>query len=467
MLEQRFLAFINDNRLLDPARPTLLAVSGGLDSVVMAGLFSHTGLPFAIAHVNFGLRGAESEADAVFVQNRADQYGVPFHLTRVDTAAVAAEQGISIQMAARELRYAWFAELLHEHGYGAIATAHHQNDVLETVLLNLTRGTGLAGLRGMSVRQGNVIRPLLFALRDDLTDYAHEHSLTFREDSSNADDKYARNAIRHHVVPVLTGLNPSLLRETLPRTLSKLQVTERIVQTELDSAWLRTVQYEERFIFLPTNKLLDLPEPAFYLAEWLKPYGFLSDQTDAMLATLGRETGQQFTSPTYRIVHERVANDRYTADGEKTATIAGLLLEPLPALTPYEINLSCWPDVPITVPGVGLLHVDQFDRPANFQFPTDSTIACFDADKLVFPLIIRPWKTGDRFRPLGMRGTKLVSDLLNDLKLTRTEREQTAVLLSGNQIAWVIGRRMTHEFRVTDATQRIISVSPVDFTPDS
>lgn len=450
MLEQRFLAFINDNRLVNPARPTLLTVSGGLDSVVMAELFSRAGLPFAVAHVNFGLRGAESEADAVFVQNRAEQYGVPFHLTRVDTAAVAAERGISIQMAARELRYTWFAELLRKHEYGAIATAHHQNDVLETVLLNLTRGTGLAGLRGMPVRLGDVIRPLLFALRDDLAEYARQHGLTFREDSSNADDKYARNAIRHQVVPVLTGLNPNLLHETLPRTLSKLQAAERIVQSELNRVWLRTVQYEERFIFLPAHTLLDLPEPAFYLAEWLKPYGFLPDQTDAMLASLSRETGQQFASPTYRVTHDR----RVAAE----ATQTGLLLEPLPALTTYEITLPDWPNQPVAVPGVGILHVERFDRSANFQFPTEPTIACFDTDQLVFPLTIRPWQTGDRFRPLGMRGTKLVSDLLNDLKLTRTEREQTAVLVSGNQIVWVIGRRMAHEFRVTEATQRITRI---------
>ncbi|MBC7571361.1 MAG: tRNA lysidine(34) synthetase TilS [Spirosoma sp.] len=450
MLEQRFLAFINDNRLVNPARPTLLTVSGGLDSVVMAELFSRAGLPFAVAHVNFGLRGAESDADAVFVQNRAEQYGVPFHLTRVDTAAVATERGISIQMAARELRYTWFAELLRKHEYGAIATAHHQNDVLETVLLNLTRGTGLAGLRGMPIRQDNVIRPLLFALRDDLTEYARQHGLTYREDSSNAHDKYARNAIRHHVVPVLTGLNPNLLHETLPRTLSKLQAAERIVQSELNRVWLRTVQYEERFIFLPAHTLLDLPEPAFYLAEWLKPYGFLPDQTDAMLASLSRETGQQFASPTYRVTHDR----RVAAE----ATQTGLLLEPLPALTTYEITLPDWPNQPVAVPGVGILHVERFDRSANFQFPTEPTIACFDTDQLVFPLTIRPWQTGDRFRPLGMRGTKLVSDLLNDLKLTRTEREQTAVLVSGNQIVWVIGRRMAHEFRVTEATQRITRI---------
>ncbi len=447
MLEQRFLAFINDNRLVDTTRPTLLAVSGGLDSVVMADLFNRAGLPFAVAHVNFGLRDRESDADAVFVQNRAEQYAVPFHLTRVPTAAVAAERGISIQMAARELRYAWFADLLRKFGYGVVATAHHQNDVLETVLLNLTRGTGLAGLRGMAFRQGDVIRPLLFALRDDLTDYAQQHGLTYREDSSNAEDKYARNAIRHHVVPVLTGLNPNLLRETLPRTLLKLQAAERIVKRELDRAWLHLIQPDGPLIFLPARALTELPEPAFYLTEWLKPYGFLPAQTEAMLAVLDRETGQVFTSPTYRITHDRRVRNGVTQ--------TGLLLELLPVPTTREIVLANWPDESI----VGPLRVDRFSRPPDFQFPTDPAIACFDADRLAFPLTIRPWQTGDRFHPLGMRGTKLVSDLLNELKLTRTEREQTAVLLSADRIVWVIGRRMAHDFRVTETTQQIAQLS--------
>ena len=451
MLEQRFLAFINDNRLLDPTRPTLLAVSGGLDSVVMADLFSRAELPVAVAHVNFGLRGYESDADAVFVQNRAEQYGVPFHLTRFDTAAQATKQGISIQMAARELRYTWFADLLRDHEYGVVATAHHQNDVLETILLNLTRGTGLAGLRGMLPRQGHVSRPLLFATRDELADYAQKHSLTYREDSSNANDKYARNAIRHHVVPVLTGLNPGLLRETLPRTLSRLRAVETIVRTELDHAWLRIAQHEEQFVFLPTQALLDLPEPAFYLAEWLKPYGFLSDQADAMLNSLSRETGQVFTSKTHQVTH-----DRLVKDGSKET---GLMLATLTAQTNNEIILPDWPNVPVQVPGLGTLHWERVEKSADFQFPTDSAVACFDADRLVFPLTIRPWQPADRFRPLGMRGTKLVSNLLNDLKLTRTEREQTAVLLSEKQIVWVIGRRMAHEYRVTDATRRIARIS--------
>lgn len=448
MLEPRFLAFINEHRLAQAADRTLLAVSGGLDSVVMAALFQRTNQPFAIAHVNFSLRGAESDADAFFVKNIAGQYGVPYYETRFDTATVAAEQGVSIQMAARELRYGWFAELLREHGYPAVATAHHQNDVLETILLNLTRGTGLAGLHGILPRQGDIIRPLLFATRDELADYAQTHGLTWREDSSNADDKYARNRIRHHVVPVLTDLNPNLLRETLPRTVERLRSAEALVRAELDCSWRAVAEERNGSIWLPTDRLLALTEPAFRLAEWLHPYGFVPDQITAMLASLTRPTGQAFTSATHRVTHDRLPTGQ-----------TGLLLEPLPAPNDYEITLTDWPDAPVIVPGVGTLRFERFDKPADFRPPADPTVACFDADRLTFPLTIRPWRQGDRFRPLGLTGTKLVSDLLNEQKLSRTEREQTALLLSGDQIAWVIGRRIGHGFRIREKTKRVVHLN--------
>lgn len=450
MLESDFLGFINDKRLFKPTDCVLLAVSGGLDSIVMADLFHRTGQQFAVAHVNFGLRGTESTDDATFVQNCAKQYGVPFHLTHFDTAVVAAERGISIQMAARDGRYDWFAELIREHGYAGVATAHHQNDVLETLLLNLTRGTGLAGLHGIAARQGDVIRPVLFATRDQLAAYGEAHGLTYREDRSNADDKYARNRIRHHVVPILTGLNPGLW-QTLPRTVERLRAAETLVRAELEQSWQAIIETTANGLFLPSDKLLVQTELVFRLAEWLKPYGFTGDQAGQMVESLGRETGQVFSSPTHRLMHDRLPNGT-----------TGLLLEPLPAPANYEITLTDWPTAPVDVARRFTLTVDLLDKPSNFQPSTDLTVACLDADRLMFPLVIRPWQQGDRFRPLGLNGSKLVSDLLNDLKLPRTERDRTAVLLSGDQIAWVIGRRIAHSFRVMEGTKRISQISYVN-----
>ena len=453
MLERDFLGFINGKRLFGPTDCVLLAVSGGLDSVVMADLFQRTGLRFAVAHVNFGLRGAESDGDADFVQNIAKQYGVPFHLTRFDTAAVAAQRGISIQMAARDGRYDWFAQLIREHGYAAVATAHHQNDVLETLLLNLTRGTGLAGLHGIADRQGDVIRPVLFATRAGLAAHAETHGLTFREDRSNADDAYARNRIRHHVVPVLTDLNPGLW-QTLSRTVERLRAAETLVRAELDRSWQAVAEPHSAGTFLPTDKLLAQPELAFRLAEWLKPYGFATDQIGQMIESLGRQTGQVFSPPAHGpwvITHDRLPNGR-----------AGLLLEPLPTALNYEILLTEWPAAPVAVAGRFTLTVELFDKPADFRPTTDPNIACLDADRLTLPLTIRPWQSGDRFRPLGLSGHKLVSDLLNDLKLTRTEREQTAVLLSSREIAWIIGHRIDHRFRITGETKRISLIRSIN-----
>ncbi|GAB2561482.1 tRNA lysidine(34) synthetase TilS [Spirosoma areae] len=438
MIERNFLGYINDNKLFNSTDCVLLAVSGGVDSVVMAELFHRTQQPFAIAHVNFSMRGAESDNDALFVKNKAEQYGVPFHLTRFATAAVAAERGISIQMAARELRYDWFAQVLQEHAYACVATAHHQNDVLETIVLNLTRGTGLAGLHGIAPRQNAIVRPLLFANRDQLLAYAEAQSLAYREDSSNADDKYARNRIRHHVVPVLTDLNPGLW-QTMPRTVERLRAAETLMQSELDRSWRETMEQQNEKKLLPIAKLLALSELSFRLAEWLRPFGFTTDQARLMAESLAQPVGQQFLSATHRITHER----------------NGLLLESLPTQIDYEITLTDWPTTPVAVTDRFELTIELFDKPTDFTPPTDPNMACLDADRLAFPLTIRPWRQGDRFRPLGLNGHKLVSDVLNDLKLSRSEREQTAVLLSGDEIVWIIGLRIGHSFRVTGETRHI------------
>ena len=438
MMERNFLAFINDNLLFNTTDRVLLAVSGGLDSVAMAELFHRAGLSFAIAHVDFNLRGLESDADALFVKNKADAYGVPFHLIRFDTAAVAQERGISIQMAARDLRYGWFAQLLQQHGYPCVATAHHLNDMLETMLLNLTRGTGLAGLHGIAPRQSNLVRPLLFATREQIATYADAQKLTYREDSSNADDKYARNRIRHQVVPVLTDLNPGLW-QTLPRTVDKLRAAETLMQQQLTRDWQEIAKQTGNQTLLPRDKLLALSETLFELGEWFKPVGFSADQTARMLDCLSQPIGQTFTSATHRVTHER----------------NGLLLEPLSAPASYEVTLTQWPREPVYLPNGGMLTMDLIKKTEPFKSASNPAIACLDADRLLFPLIIRPWQPGDRFRPLGLNGTKLVSDLLNDLKLTRTEREKTVVLLTDHEIAWVVGHRIGHRFRVREQTERI------------
>lgn len=450
MFERDFLGFINDNRLADRTTRTLLAVSGGLDSTVMAALFHQAGLPFAIAHVNFGLRGQESDGDALFVAELATSYKVPFHTVRFETAQLAAGRGESIQMVARDLRYEWFGAIRHQHGYDQVATAHQLNDVLETMLLNLTRGTGLAGLHGIAVRQehptvGTLVRPLLFASREQLETYAAVHNLKHREDRSNADDYYARNRIRHHVLPVLTGLNPGLW-STLPRTVERLRAAEQLVELELNRSWHQLIQTEsDGGIRIPIDKLLALEAGLFRLSEWLRPYGFTGEQARQIWNSLSKEAGQRCHSGTHVLVRER-----------------GYLLLSLLKVTVLS-NCKSTINKLVNAGRVQLMNqtitVTLHDRAGDFVPDTNPAVAWLDADRLADPITIRAWQQGDRFRPLGLSGTKLVSDLLNELKLEQRERARALVLLSGDDIAWVVGRRIGHRFRVRADTRRLIRLA--------
>ena len=445
MVEEAFLGFINGNRLCEPAGRVLLAVSGGLDSCVMARLFHRTQIPFAIAHVNFGLRGEESDGDAQFVAELARAYAVPFHQTRFDTAAEAERRGISIQMAARDLRYTWFGAVRSQEAYASVATAHHLTDTLETMLLNLTRGTGLAGLHGIAADQqhptvGRLIRPLLFASRDELARYAAGQGVVYRDDASNQSDYYARNRIRHQVLPALTHINPGLW-QTLPRTIDRLRAAEKLVQRQVQQGWAQVAQPQaDGSIRLVGGPLLTLPEGRFQLGEWLRPYGFSADQIDGLWYCLDGPPGQVFSSATHRICHER----------------DGLIIEQLTVLSDYKsvvMDVGC---EQVVLAGELPVTLTPMERPDAFVPDPDPAIAWLDADWLTLPLVIRPWQSGDRFRPLGMAGTRLVSDLLNDRKLSRQARERVAVMLAGDQIVWVIGHRIDHRFRVRPETQRLL-----------
>lgn len=445
-----FLTFLNENPALNQPESVresnwLLTVSGGIDSVVLVDLCYRAGIRFGIAHVNFGLRGDESEGDEAFVRQLAVQYKVPFHCTHVETKHVAKEQGISVQMAARELRYAWFKEVADTQGYDVIATAHHQNDVLETVLLNLVRGTGIAGLRGIPIRNGQIIRPLWFATRPQIFAYLQENGLPWREDRSNSDDKYQRNLLRHQVVPKLEGLNPNLWH-TFQQTIERLRATESLLTTELSRSWEQVADCSipDRILIQP-SRLLALPEPAFRLAEWLRPYGFSGEQVRLILESLKQPPGQLFDSATHRIWHDRL----------------GLLLTPLPDMSDVNRQWLAIPAGEIKVTDQMILHFQEAEKPADYKPITDRNTACLDVDRLLMPLTVRRWQLGDRFRPLGMNGSKLVSDLLNDQKVSLAERQQVCVLLAGDEIAWVIGYRVGHSFRIQSQTRRVLEVRKV------
>ncbi|MEZ0610597.1 tRNA lysidine(34) synthetase TilS [Fibrella sp. WM1] len=450
-----FLAFINEHRLFNKTDQLLVAVSGGIDSMVLTDLLHQHGFSFGIAHVNFALRGAESEADAVFVENRARHYGVPFHLTRFETEAEATKRGESVQVTARQLRYIWFEQVRQAHGYVAIATAHHADDVLETMLLNLTRGTGLTGLTGIPIQtEQAVVRPLWFASREQIEAYARERDLPWREDASNSTDKYARNRIRHQVVPVLKTINPGLLGH-LPRTAGYLRSADAIVQEAMATSWAAVARLQPMGIEINLAAVRDLSEPLFRLGEWLQPYGFSAQALTQFWQSVDAEgdksvkNGQRIQSSTHQLMHERGA----------------IWLIPRESPPPAPMLIANWPEQRIDVPGAGYVTAERFDRRAwDGELNMPPTVALFDAAQLLLPWVFRRWQPGDRFRPLGLSGTQLVSDLLTNAKIPAPQRSSVWVLEVGGEVIWVVGVRIAHRSRITETTEQIVRLSLTPIT---
>lgn len=427
-----FLTILNRHDLTQ--KWGLLAVSGGVDSVVLAELAHRAGLRFGIAHVNFGLRGVESDGDEVFVKNLAERYGVPFFSKKMETERFAEIQGLSVQLAARKLRYAWFGELLDAERFDYLATAHHRDDALETLLLNLTRGAGLAGLAGIPERNGRIVRPLLAASRADIETFARAEHLAWREDRSNATDDYPRNFVRHRIVPLLRELN-SNLTETVAQTLNQLAAARRLLDRQTEALRQAAWRTEGDVIFLQIDPLRQSPEPVLLLHELLRPFGFRYRQTEGIWAVRDGQAGKTFHSPMHTLTKDRTA----------------LVITPR-----RDVESSFFfvenPVSEIVTPDFTLW----FSISDNREFAKNPTEAVFDFEKLTFPLTLRPWQPGDWFCPLGMGGKrKKVSDLLVDLKIPRSLKRRVYVLESGGAIAWVVGHRPDERFRVTEATGRV------------
>ena len=436
---QHFKNFIQKENLFLPTQKVLIAVSGGVDSVVLCHLFKASEFDFGIAHCNFQLRGEASDEDAVFVKKLAEELAVPFFEIKFETEAFAAKNKLSIQVAARDLRYDWLEKIRLENGFHYLATAHHQDDSLETVLYNFTKGCGIRGLHGISQKTNYLIRPLLFTHKKAVILFSQKNKIAYREDASNATDKYARNAIRHHVIPLLEKINPAL-QKTANENIQRLKETEEIFNYAIALLKKEVCEERERQVFIHLEKLKNAPAPPTLLFEMLRPFGFNNDQTSQMLESIDHQSGAIFESSSHQVLLDR---DFFIVK-KTTQTIDCQVF----------INKN---NAQVKFPE-GQLFLEIKNKRPEF-FPKEKHIAFFDLEKITFPLTLRKWKAGDVFHPLGMNGQKKkVKDLLTGLKLNRFEKNKTWVLESGGEICWVVGHRMDERFKIREETGQVVEV---------
>jgi tRNA(Ile)-lysidine synthase len=440
MLLTRFVHNIVEKKLFSASDRLLLAVSGGVDSVVLTDLCRKAGYLFEIAHVNFKLRGEESELDECFVKGIADHYAVPIHIKNFDTAEYAAQHKVSVQVAARELRYKWFAELLN-NDLKYIVTAHHADDNIETVLMNFFRGTGISGLRGMLSKHDHIVRPLLFASKKDILEYAKEKRLSWREDKSNASDKYSRNYFRNAVIPMVYKIFPDA-ESNLANNISRFAEIDELYAQAVDAQKKKLVEIKGSEVHIPILKLKKTSPLNTILFEIIKDFGFTSHQLNDVLHLLDGEQNSFVQSHDYRIIKNRNWLIIAPRENDKASNI-------VIDADAHEVLFSH-----------GILKIEK-GTSDGIHFSKDPLIAELDKKQVKFPLLLRKWKAGDYFYPLGMKKKKKVSRFLIDQKLSRTEKEKIYVLQSQNRICWIVGMRIDERFRITASTNEILKMTIV------
>lgn len=435
MLEN-FRTYINNRLNFLNQKKLLIAVSGGLDSVVLAHLCKEANFDIALAHCNFNLRDTESDGDEKFILDLAETLDVEVFVQNFDTNNYAENNKLSIQMAARELRYNWFQELTAQLGYNYILTAHHADDNLETFLINLSRGTGLEGLTGIPETNGNIVRPLLSFSRETIKNYANNKKLQWREDSSNASTKYLRNQLRHDVIPKLKAVNSNLL-QNFRNTLQHLKETEDIVEESVNAVLKRAiVDLNNDEITYNISEFLKLNNPKAYLVEIFKPFGFTA--FNDIVNLLDAQSGKQVFSQSYRLIKDRTH----------------LILAPLQLEVEKEDIKINAEDKDKSIAN-GILFFETVETINNTS--TDEIFV--DVKTLSYPLTVRKWKEGDYFYPLGLNGKKKISKYFKDEKLSLLDKEKCLLLCSNNEIVWVINYRTDERFKVTNTTKKILKIA--------
>ena len=419
----KFQQYIENHNLIGKDERVLVALSGGVDSMVLAELMRCSGFDIAFAHCNFHLRSEESDGDERFVRDYAERVGVRLFVKHFDTTQYAENHKISIEMAARELRYSWFDELMIENGFQKLAIAHHADDQIETFFINLLRGSGIRGLKAMQPANGLYIRPLLWASREEIKNFAVENGIEWREDRTNQETVYFRNKIRHELLPVLDVIKPDArekIRLSVDCLTSENQLYRKLIEEKLSriehvDGVLRSIKKDE----LKNNLQL--------LFEWARGFGFSFSQCETIMSVINSESGREFFSVEYQLVVENGSIDVFPIDL-------------------HDENLKLVQNV--------------FAKTPDFKVEKlNPNIAQFDADKIKFPLRLRHWRQGDRFRPLGMHGSKLVSDFFNDLNFSAFQKKTTYILTdTDDRIIWIIGHRIEDDFKITNKTTRICEI---------
>lgn len=438
MLKQ-FEINISKNTLFSKTDKLLVAFSGGVDSVVLANLLHKSGYNIELAHCNFQLRGQEAKDDTAFCENFSKSIQAPFHVIYFDTKTYAAEHKLSIQMAARELRYNWFKALKAKHHFDYILTAHHANDNVETLFVNLIRGTGIKGLQGIPEKQNNMVRPLLFATKDDIRAYADKENLLFREDSSNQEVKYKRNFIRHQIVPELKKLNPAI-EETIHTSIQFFKQSSEIITEYAQLKFQSICKEENHWLYIDIELLLLEKQKETLLFEWLYNKQFKTSQIQQLTEALNTEdrVGKLFSSATHQLVIDRKYIIVKTL--KKDEEIKEFTITSISDTKHLPIDLS-------------------FEEITNVSFSKNTNEISIPYSVDLFPLKLRRWKQGDKFKPFGMDGFKKLSDFFKDQKLSLFEKENVWILENKEHIIWVIGYRMDDRCKVIEGTEKVLRIN--------
>lgn len=429
---------------IDKNDKILVAVSGGEDSVVMLDMLAKANIQCVVAHCNFQLRGEDSNKDEIFVKNLAKKYGFKFFVVRFDTRKYAKKQKISIEMAARNLRYKWFEKIRTENNCKYIATAHHQNDSVETVLLNLTRGTGLRGLTGIPLKNRHIVRPILHLTKNQISEYVQKNNLQFRTDKTNFENKHNRNKIRNQIIPLFETINPAFAKN-ISENIERFSEIEQIFMQKIEQERKNCISIKNDFTEIDIEKLKNLSPLHTYLYEFLQPYNFSNKITDDIILSLNAESGKTFFSETHRLIKDR-----------NKLIISNLIKKKSGSITLSNVfgNVSICKKLP---DGTKILF-EMFDKTKDFRIEKSPKIAYFDFEKLSFPLELRKWQAGDYFFPFGMKGKKKISDFFVDKKMSLLEKENAWLLSSNGKIIWVVGMRTDGRFAISLETKKVLKI---------